>query len=62
MTQRQFEREVASATGESINTIRRRGFSLIEPEYPKPLIVDWDEVDSQRTGVLPARDQSKKAA
>jgi hypothetical protein len=54
MTQRQMEREVASATGETIDTIRNRAFSLIEPEYPEPLIVDWDEMDAQRVGVFPA--------
>jgi hypothetical protein len=37
MTQRQFERDVASVTGESVATIRRHGFSLVEPEDPEPL-------------------------
>ncbi len=55
MTQRQFEREVACATGESVDTIRQRGFSLIEPECPEPLVVDWDELDAQRVGVFPVQ-------
>jgi hypothetical protein len=62
MTQRQFEREVACATGESVNTIRRRGFSLVEPEYPEPLVVDWEELDAQQVGVFPARVAAKRAA
>ena len=62
MTQRQFEREVASATGESIDTIRHRGFSLVEPEYPKPLVVDWDEVEALRLGVFPGRVAAQRAA
>ncbi len=44
MTVAEFEQEVALATGESIGTIRRRGFSLVEVPDPDPLVVDWDEV------------------
>ncbi len=62
MTQRQFEREVASATGESVDTIRRRGFSLFELEYPEPLVVDWDELDAQRLSVFPAQFAVPRAA
>lgn len=43
MTQAEFERELASATGESVQTIRRRGFSLIEMPERDPLIIDWDQ-------------------
>ena len=43
MTQADFEREVASATGESIETIRRRGFNLIEMPDRAPLTIDWDQ-------------------
>ena len=31
MTQRELENEVASATGESLREIRRRGFSIVQP-------------------------------
>jgi hypothetical protein len=62
MTQRQFEREVASATGESVDTIRRRGFSPCEPEFPEPLVVDWDELEIQRVGVFPAYFPPSRAA
>ena len=44
MTQRELERELANMTGESIATIRSRGFSLVEPPELEPLVLDWDEV------------------
>ena len=31
MNQRQIERAVAAATGESLGTIRRRGFGIVQP-------------------------------
>ena len=31
MTQQQLDREVAQATGESLATVRRHGFSLVTP-------------------------------
>jgi hypothetical protein len=57
MTQRQLNRFVAAATGEDVREIRRRGFSIVEPNNidfdPEPndlppQVVDWDEVDSLR--------------
>jgi hypothetical protein len=53
MTQADLNREVASCTGETVATIRKRGFSLIEPHYPPPLVLDWDKLDSRRLGVVP---------
>ena len=44
MTRSQFEQEVARATGESLSTIRSRGFSIVEPPDLEPLTVDWDAV------------------
>ncbi len=44
MTQRELERELARATGESLATIRHRGFSLVEPPDDGPQTVDWDAV------------------
>ena len=55
MTQRDLDREVARATGESLNTIRNFGFSLVEPDDPEPLMVDWEEIDDQRLGLFPHR-------
>ena len=51
MTQRELDREVASATGESLSEIRRLGFSiensanvLSDPEpIAAPNVIDWDE-------------------
>lgn len=51
MTQSELERKVASATGESISTIRSLGFSLANPaddfREPEPIVapnvIDWDE-------------------
>ena len=53
MTQRELDREVASQTGESIQTIKSMGFSPLRETIPieerqKPLMVDWDEVDRRR--------------
>jgi hypothetical protein len=57
MTQRQLNRFVAAATGEDIREIRRRGFSIVdpnnidfdpEPNDLPPQVVDWDEVDQLR--------------
>lgn len=58
MSQQDLDREIARATGESLGTIRRRGFSLV-PTLPSvfdpdadelrlPQYLDWDEVDAQR--------------
>ena len=57
MTQQQLDREVAQATGESLTTVRRHGFSLVTPlsifdpdfeEVAQPQILDWDEVEIGR--------------
>lgn len=42
MTQAELERELARATGESRETIRHRGFQLVEPPDLEPLVIDWD--------------------
>ena len=53
MTQRELDREIASQTGESIQTIKSLGFSPLRDTIPieerqEPLMVDWDEVDRSR--------------
>ena len=53
MTQRELNREVASQTGESIQTINSMGFSPLRETIPveerqKPLMVDWDDLDRSR--------------
>jgi hypothetical protein len=53
MTQRELDREIASQTGESVQTIKSMGFSPLRETIPieerkKPLMVDWDEVDRNR--------------
>ena len=62
MTQRQFERELSRATGESIATLRSRGFSLVEPPDLEPLVVDWDKIQAERMGLFPSRDRRAVAA
>ena len=60
MTQSQVNRAVASATGESRRTIRRLGFSLVDPidgpidPEPSDIVkfLDWDEVAGQRYSQL----------
>lgn len=57
MTQQDLERAIARRTGESLKTIRRRGFSIVRPEEANfdpepdllpPQVIDWDEADVQR--------------
>ena len=57
MTQSELNREVASVTGESVRTIAGLGFvPLTHIPYERdrePLVVDWDEVDSEREVLHP---------
>lgn len=57
MSQFELDSAVAEATGESMRTIRRRGFSIVQPHLanfdPEPdlmsaQMIDWDELDEQR--------------
>jgi hypothetical protein len=54
MTQADLDRAVAAATGESVNTISRRGFVLLTPTPTErePLVVDWDELDANRVALF----------
>jgi len=64
MTQHELERELASATGESLSTIRSRGFSLVEVPDLEPLTIDWDvlqQVEQPRLA-LPKRRRVRQAA
>ena len=62
MTQAELERELAEVTGESLDTIRRHGFQLVEPPVVYPRIVDWDELHEDRVAVLPQRSRSRRLA
>ena len=64
MTQLDLDRQVARATGESLRTVARRGFSIVEleeprfdpePDCPAPQVVDWDAVESQRSSTFAGR-------
>lgn len=62
MTHSRVERAVARATGESLATIQRLGFSIVEPQPnfsddppARPGIVDWDALELQRVGLFPPR-------
>jgi len=58
MTQAELEAAVSRSTGESLSTIRRRGFSIVVPgpsiyepepdEIAMPQMVDWDQVQARR--------------
>ena len=57
MSQSELDAAVAAATGESLRTVRRHGFSLVTPlkvfdpdadEMTDPQTVDWDDVDYSR--------------
>jgi hypothetical protein len=54
MTQRELERAVANATGESLAEIQHRGFQtlFVKPPEPEDMIVDWDELQLQRNVAL----------
>jgi hypothetical protein len=55
MSQAELDREVSRATGESVGTIRRQGFSILplpddafddEPDFSTIRMIDWDEQDA----------------
>jgi hypothetical protein len=57
MSQTELDTAVADVTGETVRTVRRRGFSLLLPqkvfdsdadEFGEPQVVDWDQVESAR--------------
>ena len=56
MTQRDLDCAVASATGEDLFEIRRRGFSIVDPGArfdPEPdlrphQVLDWDRIELHR--------------
>lgn len=56
MTSAQLNAAVARATGEEIDLIAERGFSLVEDRPPttneewEELTLDWDELESQWRG------------
>ena len=58
MTQTELDRHIARITGESVATIRQRGFTTLRPipSEPdrRPLTVEWDEIDSKRQALFPA--------
>lgn len=69
MTRSRVERAVARATGESLATIQRLGFSNVEPQPSasddppaKPGVIDWDVLQLQRVGIFPARRRTVLAA
>jgi hypothetical protein len=54
MTQADLNPAVARSTGETISTIKRRGFLLADPvdvfelEADGPQVIDWDDYDIER--------------
>lgn len=53
MTQRELNQEIAKHTGESIHTVKSRGFSPLRSFIPieerqEPLTIDWDEQEKIR--------------
>jgi hypothetical protein len=58
MTQAELNQAVADVTGESVPTIRRRGFSVVTPlpvfdpdrneDYILPNVVDWDALEREQ--------------
>lgn len=60
MSQRELERAVSRATGESISTVRRLGFLLADAETIAPgeeldvEVIDWDALGVQRAAAFPS--------
>jgi len=61
MTKSEFRRAVAHATGESMSTIKRRGFSPLSFDLPdqdgddhEPVALDWDTRQPARVDRLAA--------
>ena len=63
MSQAEIDQAVAEVTGESIRTIRRRGFSIVTPlkvsdpdgdDQTLPHVLDWDRVESAAAPVRAA--------
>lgn len=61
MTQRELNRAVARATGESVSTVERIGFLLADPETDVtdpddealgPSVLDWDALEPIHPGLL----------
>ena len=65
MTQGQLDRAVAQATGESVRTIRHRGFNIELPvteshdDPVSPQIIDWDAQDEARIAIFPSGSRSR---
>jgi hypothetical protein len=62
MNQNQIDCLVSRATGETIEEIASRGFTIAdppetffdpEPFFRPPAVIDWDEVDAQRPSLFP---------
>jgi len=64
MYQNELNRAVPRATGESVRTIVKMGFSPLTsiPIDREPLVVDWDKLDAQRPGVFPPRVRPPRSA
>lgn len=63
MTHSDFEQEVCQATGEELDVIRNRGFSLVVVPTRGPLSVDWDAVQQlEPMRYLPRRRRKRCAA
>jgi len=68
MTQFDLNRAVARATGETLATSSRLGFSLADPDVVcydpepacRPRIVNWDRLDAQRGSYLPQRARCRR--
>lgn len=73
MNQRELNRDVAQATGETVETIARMGFSPADPYLahfdPEPVdevgkYIDWDQVDLARHSdvILPPVTAARRVA
>jgi hypothetical protein len=60
--QDQIDHAVSRATGETVEEISRRGFTIAdppetyfdpEPFFRPPSVVDWDQLDAERPSLFP---------
>jgi len=63
MTHADFEQEVCHATGEELDVVRERGFSLVVMPARGPLTVDWDAAQQlEPMRYLPRRRRKRRYA
>ena len=64
MTQADLNRAVARATGETVEMVAQRGFSLLgqDSKQREPTVIDWDDLQTKRAvAIVEQRPKSRVA-